>query len=74
MDSFFSPDRQNILTAVAGITLCYTISIAIQRLYFSPIAQFPGPKLAALTWWYELYYDVILVIEPLPTSKASQTR
>ena len=39
--------------------LSYSIGVAIYRLYFSPIANFPGPKLAALTLWYEFYYDVI---------------
>ncbi|KAI9785213.1 MAG: hypothetical protein M1835_003379 [Candelina submexicana] len=37
------------------IYICYG---AIYRLYVSPIAKFPGPKLAALTFWYEFYYDV----------------
>lgn len=32
----------------------------VNRLYLSPISRVPGPKLAALTWGYEFYYDVIL--------------
>jgi cytochrome P450 len=34
--------------------------LATSRLLFSPIAKFPGPKLAALTHWYEFYYEIIL--------------
>ena len=38
-------------------------SIAIQylyRLFWSPLAKFPGPKIAAASSWYEFWYDVIL--------------
>ena len=38
----------------------YTLYGAIWRLYWSPIAHIPGPRLAALTWWYEFYYDIVL--------------
>jgi hypothetical protein len=40
-----------------GLLLLYIVCGAIFRLNFSPIAKFPGPKLAALTLWYEFYYD-----------------
>ena len=46
--------------SVLVITLLYQVFAgAIHRLYFSPISHIPGPKLAALTFWYSPTSSVI---------------
>jgi cytochrome P450 len=42
------------------LLLIYLIGLGVYRLYWSPLAAYPGPKLAVLSNWYEFYYDVIL--------------
>lgn len=52
-------ERYSRLTLLAGALLGYALSLAIYRLYLSPIAHFPGPLLTATTGWCQFYHDVI---------------
>lgn len=48
------------LAGIAAVTwLAYIVGLGIYRLYLHPLAKFPGPRIAALTLWYEFYHDVI---------------
>ncbi|KAL1875695.1 hypothetical protein VTK73DRAFT_9950 [Phialemonium thermophilum] len=45
---------------IAVIGLLYFVLVGVWRLHLSPISHTPGPRLAAMTWAYEFYYDAVL--------------
>lgn len=53
-------DKMSFLGAGAGLLVLWLTATAVYRLFFHPLAKFPGPRLAAITTWYEGYYDVFL--------------
>ncbi|KAI4253641.1 MAG: hypothetical protein LQ352_003569 [Teloschistes flavicans] len=58
-DIFLSLHPAQLATALFGTYILYFIGLVIHRLYFSPLAKFPGPPLAAATYLFEGYYDVV---------------
>ncbi|KAJ6443714.1 Polyketide synthase [Purpureocillium lavendulum] len=49
---------QAIALTLVLTSATYGVALVIYRLYLSPISHVPGPKLTAITGWYETYLDV----------------
>ncbi|KAL9599821.1 MAG: hypothetical protein Q9219_003607 [cf. Caloplaca sp. 3 TL-2023] len=49
-----------VLSTVILGSLLYGIGLVFYRLSLHPLSKIPGPQLAAATYWYEFYQDVIL--------------
>lgn len=47
------------ILAVSAVAVLYLAGLATYRLFFHPLSKYPGPKIAAITVWYEFYYDAI---------------
>jgi hypothetical protein len=46
-------------TIIGAAAVIFTAAFIVSRLYLHPLSKFRGPKIAALTRWYEFYHDVI---------------
>ena len=59
LPAFTGQDVGYAIGAVFACSILYSLGLGIYRLYFHPLAKFPGRKIAIFTQWYEFYFDII---------------
>lgn len=59
MDRTFTSSASRFFISWSLLGLLYLVVLHVRRVYFHPLSKFPGPRLAALSRWYEFYFDVI---------------
>lgn len=48
-----------MMLVMPAIGILWGVGLVVYRVFLSPLAKFPGRKLAAWTMWYEFYYQAV---------------
>jgi hypothetical protein len=60
----YLPSAVHLATAprnAAILTVVYLFTLVFYRLYFHPLAKYPGPFLAKITDWFVALFSVLLL-------------
>jgi hypothetical protein len=60
----YLPSAVHLATALrnaAILTVVYLFTLVFYRLYFHPLAKYPGPFLAKITDWFVALFSVLLL-------------
>lgn len=58
-ESFTKGALSSLPALLVASLIVYGLGLGVYRLYLHPLTKFPGPKLAAVTSFYEGYYEIV---------------